>query len=368
MNQIRTIFVILFLVILGLPQSLPAGLGRPLKDNEIKALKANVVKDPTNVRSRLFLAHHYYGKEDWFNTAKYLGPIAEKLGDSDIYKLSQSYLKLRRARDSEGLVNILLSDDKVKSRHFLLAAKIYSEIIDSYETPAKKKPYIESLFSTLKRAKEAHPQSIAIYDSWLEMAEIYLPHYSHDALRIFEDMKTNKVRFEPRHYSMLCKINYLAGYTDGTKTACTEAMKKDPQNPSNYIYLGQNHVNQGEEKKGKRMLASVGKKFSSSEEALWAAADSYYQSKDISQAYNFFKQASQHPDAQARDYLGLAKTAFELNKYGEALNAFVRHCEVSQHLHQEFRRASGLLKKEQKWQERYRQKMLDCKPTSYDKN
>ena len=64
--------------------------------------------------------------------------------------------------------------------------------------------------------------------------------------------------------------------------------------------------------------------------------------------------------------MGLAKTAFELKKYGEALNAFVEHCRRTEFLDQEFRRASGVLKQDLKWHELYRQKMMDCKPKPDD--
>lgn len=367
MNQFRTFFLALLILTCTFPAYLKAGLGRPLNLSEIKALKKNIKKDSNNIRARLFLSHHFYDEKNWYEVVQALGPIAEKLDDDDLYKLSQSYLNLGRPRDSEALVNILLSDEKTKSRDFILATQIYSEIIDSYDTELMRQPVIQKLFSTLKRGQSEHPKAVEIYDNWIAMAEAYIPHYANEGLRVFEDMKKNNIKLTAKHYSLQCKLNYLGNFPKGTEVFCEEAIKKDPENPSNYIYLGQNQVKTGEEKKGKRMLASVGKKFSSSEEALWAAADSYYQSKDISTAYMYFKKASVHKDAQSRDFLGLAKSAFELNKYGEALNAFVKHCELSEYLDQEFRRASGLLKNDPKWQLKYRQKMIDCKPTSYDK-
>ncbi len=368
MNHIKTLFFLFCTATMLNSTTALADLGRPLKSNEIEVLNSNVKKNPDNIRARLFLAHHYYNIKNWQLVVHYLEPVTEKLQDNDLYKLSRSYLNLRRPRDSDALVNILLSGEKIRARDYTLAAEIYSEIIESHEDLENRRPLIQKLFELLKKGKNEHPQEVAIYDSWFKMAELYLPHYPHEGLRLFDDMKKNKIQLKPEHYSLLCKINFLANFSKGTQESCEEAIKNDPTNPSNYIYLAQNHVNLGEEKKGKRMLASVGRKFSSSEEALWATADSYYKSKDLSSAYKYFKMASSHKDAQARDFLGLAKTAFELNKYGEALVAFTKHCEISEHLDQEFRRASGLLKNQIKWQEKYRQKMLDCRPTSHDKS
>ena len=198
--------------------------------------------------------------------------------------------------------------------------------------------------------------------AWLQKLEKYVDHYAFEALRVMEDMKKNNIKFYPRHLSLKCRYNFLADFTKATKLSCKKAIITEPENPSNYIYLGQTHVNIGEEKVGKRMLASVGKKFSESHEALFAAAESYKDSGNIAEAFKYFLKASKYEEATPETFMGLAETAFDLKKYGVALQAFNKNCYMKRFLHPKFRRASGLLKDQPQWQQLYRQRMMDCKP------
>lgn len=362
MNHYKTLFFSFLLsLFLGAGHSL-AKLQRELKPSEIKTLKNNILKNPSNIKSRLFLADHYFEKKQWSQVIKTLSPVVEELPDHALYQISKSYLKSSNFRASESIINILLSRKDVTTANRLLAIELYSSMISVLERTGKSTEWVNKTFDLLKVTKQQDPQNREVYDTWLEQLEKHIPHFAPEALRVMEDMIANKVTLQPKDYSSLCKYNHLSGYTKATKITCQQAIIREPLNPSNLIYLGQTHIQTGEEKKGKRMLASVGQKFSQSEEALWATANSYYQSKNISAAYSFYKKATLHKEAKPRDFLGLAKSAFELKKYGVALSAFVEHCRRTRILDHEFRRASGLLKKHPRWQSRYRQKMMDCKP------
>jgi predicted Zn-dependent protease len=360
MNHFKTFIFFLFLAICGLSVPVSAQLQRPLRPAEIQILLQNVKEDPTNLKSRLFLGNHYYNQNQWKKVVQYLGPVTEQLPDVENYKLAYAYLNTGDHRQAEAIAKILMSRESVKTSSYLLSVEIYSKILDKIDNPKIRKPIHDQLFETLKTVKAKDPENPKIYDVWLEKLEAYVEHYAFEALRVMEDMKENKIRFYPHHYSLLCKYNFLAKFTSETKTSCKKAIIVQPDNPSNHIYLGQTHVNIGEEKVGKRMLASVGKKFANSEEALYAAADSYHKSGNIGLAFQYYKKASANPNAQAEVFMGLAETAFDLKKYGVALQAYTRHCFLERKLHHNFRRASGLLKDQPQWQNLYRQRMLDC--------
>lgn len=362
MNHFKTFILLLILATCGYIVPSYAQLERPLQPSEIQLLLKNIKKNPENLKSRLFLGSHYYNQNQWNQVIDYLSPVAEQLPDDEVYKLAFSYLSIDEFRQAEAIANILLSREKVKTKSYLLAIEIYSKILDKVDNPILSKPVHVKLFETLKVTQKQDPENPKIYDIWLEKLERYVTHYAFESLRVMEDMSQNSIKFYPRHLSMKCKYNYLAKFTKETKITCKQAIVVQPNDPSNYIYLGQTHVNIGEEAIGKRMLSSVGKKFSKSAEALWAAADSYEQSGNTGAAYLYYKKASMHKDSQPRDHMGYAKMAFELKKYGEALQGFTRHCFETRLLDHEFRRASGLLKDQPQWQELYRQKMLDCKP------
>lgn len=332
---------------------------RELNESEVNKLKANIEKNPENMVSRRFLALHYFEKKNWVQVTRHLAPVAENLPTPLLRILAKSYVNLGNIRQAETIIRIPLSAKTVSPESYLLAAEVYaakgrSSTINVVSQPAK-----DLLFETLKTAQLAYPNNYLIYETRINYLEEFVPHYQYEALKVLEDMTKNKLKFKPKHYSMVCKFNHLSGFTKQTTTSCLEAIEKDPSTPGNYIYLGQTHINIGEKEKGMRVLASVGEKFSDSEEALWATADAYYSNKNLPEAFNYFKKATNHPDVKPRDFLGFAKVAFDLKKYDVALMAFDKHCSMTETLDHEFRRASGLLKSPL-WKARFRRKMMNC--------
>lgn len=335
-------------------------LQRALKPSEIETLRANIKQDPANINSRLFLANHYYAEGKWREVAHFLSPIVESLAPASLYMLGVSYLNSGSLREAESIVTILLSQKKEKAKHLLLAVEVYDRMHISDIAPDKAAGYRDKVFTALKEAKESEPNNAVIYNAWLDKLDRILPGSHQESLRVLEDMKRHQVAFEPRHYSLLCKHNYLAKFPKETSEACKQAIIKDPNNPANSVYLSQILVETGNEEAGKRMLASMSEKISQSEEALWTTANIYYENKDLSSAFTFYKKATGLKEAQPRDFLGLARVSFELKKYDVALDSFVEHCRRTNFLDQEFRKASGQLIDHPKWQDLYRNRMQDC--------
>lgn len=360
MNQFRTSLFKVILSALMAPSLTFANFSRTLKPNEIETLRANVTADPRNVNSRLFLGNHFYGLSNWQEVIRYLHPVLENLPVDSLYQLSSSYLMSGDLREAESTVNILLSQKKNHTNNLLLSVEISSLVITETSSPFVINKAREKLFDTLKEAASLDPANPKIYGVWLEKLDKHLPESPQESLRVLEDMKKNGIPFSPKHYSLMCKYNFLAKFSKETKTSCKTAIARDKGNPANFVYLGQTHVDLGEVEAGKRMLASVGRDFAHSEEALWATANSYYENKDLSSAFSFFKKATEHSQAQPRDFLGLAKVSFELKRYDVSLHSFVEHCRRTNFLDQEFRKASGLLIDQPKWHDLFRQKMQDC--------
>jgi len=359
MNHSKTWILIILISLVS--WDLCAKLKRSLNESEISQLTRNIQSNPQNVRSRLFLANHYFELKNWAQVIQILSPVSEKIPDNSLKQLSHSYLQTGKPREAHALVGTLLSHSQKSVDTFLLAVEIDSEIAKRTNFQPESTEAQERLFSTLKEARGLHPEEIKIYEVWLTMLERHIPHFAFEALRVMEDMKKNNVSFSAHHHSLFCKYNHLAGFNKETQQSCELATQEDPKNPENRIYLGQSYVNSGEEEKGQRLLASIGEEFSTSAKALHATAQNYHQNQNLSQAYLFYKKAVAHKESLDESYLGLAQVAFELRKYDVALSAFKVHCRRTDKLHQEFRRASGLLKDSPEWQSRYRQSMLDCK-------
>lgn len=357
----RTVFA--FLIMLFSHYSVANGtLGRALTDTEIQSLEQNLKKNPQNVRSRLFLANHYFKTQKWNSVITLLQPVNEKIDDETLIILGESYLKVGKNQEALSLADTLQNRSTVTEQQFSFIISVIDHNLSDPRSSISKSELQSRLFETLKTARSHFSTKHLFYDQWLSMLEKHIEHFSVEALRVVEDMKKNNLPLRPHHYSAICRYNYLAGYANEALQTCQQAITKDPQNPSNLIHLGKAEILSGDTASGKRKIASVGEKFSQSELALWEAGNTYFEDKNYGQALSFYQKATEQPERQARDYLGLAKAAFELRKYDIALKAFAQHCRLSNYLDQEFRRASGLLKDNPKWQERYRQKMMDCKP------
>jgi tetratricopeptide (TPR) repeat protein len=360
MNQYKTKLLCLIIFCWYWPSE--AQLQRSLKDSEISQLKSNIQKNPNNIRARMFLADHYYLNEQWPIVADLLSPVSERLNAYYQKRLSAALLHMGRSRDAHALVSTILNGKKLSADVYLLAIDIDSEIIlkdiNIPETAEAKK----RLFETLAKAKSTDPQNVAVYEKWLQMLERHVSHPAHEAISVMDDMKKNGVSFAPKHYSLLCQYHSKAGYVDYAQISCEQASRIDPENPDNLIFLGQSLLNSGEEDKGRRMLASVGRKYKDSARAVHATALNYQDNKNYAQAYIFFKKATQINGGHDESFLGLGQTAFELRKYDEALNAFNEHCRRVDRVSQEFRRSTGLLQENSPWKDKYRQSMLDCRP------
>lgn len=382
MNQFKTFFITILFIQISLLSESRAELNRLLKADEIKILESNIAAEPTNVRSRLFLADHYYKDKKWLKVIQLLIPIAEKIDSKTLYKLGNSHYMASNYLEASKIIDTLLGRGKDSLQVYLLSAKISAQFSNGKGNAEVVEKNKNKIFDTLKIAQSLHPQALELYDLWLAVLDSATDHYRNivpqvmpdsekqkytlsyatDTLGVLRDMYDKKVVYLPRHYSLLCKHSFLAHFNAKTKEHCQDAIVKDPNNPNNHIYLGQTHFSSGDKKEGKRILASVGDQFSESEEALWATGNAHFNGNDMASAYKYFKKASQTTHPRPRDFLGLAKASFELKKYSEALKSFVEHCHRSGVLDHEFRKASGLLIDKPKLQEKYRQKMLDCRP------
>ncbi|MCJ8275288.1 MAG: hypothetical protein HRT44_06020 [Bdellovibrionales bacterium] len=331
-----------------------------MEPHQVERLRKNIQDNPENVNSRRFLARFYSEKGDWNEVVYILSPVAERLPSKELKLLVKANLNTNKVRQAENIVRIPLSQKYVSVDTYLLATEVYAFKARNSTDPLVTVPATKELFKYIKTAQETYPSSYRVYETWISFLEEFVPHSAFEALKVLDDMVAAKVKLKPKHYSLYCKFSYKAGFTKQSKKMCVTALEKDPSNPANLIYLGQTHMNTGDKAEGMRMLASVGNKFSDSEEALWATANAHYGEKNLQEAYTFYKKAMNHEDAQPRDYLGYAKVAFELKKYKESLAAFDKHCRITKVLDHEFRRSSGLLKNSPRWRQRFRNKMMNC--------
>ena len=274
-------------------------------------------------------------------------PAVEQLPLDSLKQLIEAHVQLSHFREASFLVDSLLNGKKTKVKTYIFTIRVYSDLLSQLsDTPflvlrgepkvvpqkvtagktekdqqkvqkteksegnqqyevaygLKERGAREKIFELLKQAQNQYPKNLKVYDLWFEMLEKHIANYASESRMVFEYMRVNKVKLRKRHYSRLCKYNSLSNLGLEAKKACQEAVHRDSENPNNYIYLGQAYMDTGDSKKGQRILASVGKKFSQSEEALWVTAKTYYEKKDLVSAYKYYLKASQHKESKPRDF------------------------------------------------------------------
>lgn len=167
---------------------------------------------------------------------------------------------------------------------------------------------------------------------------------------------------DPRFYASLCRLYALDNFLEKSVEICRKAIEQDPSNPESYVHLGNSLRDQEEADKAQRVLSDAVKRFPASEPVQTAAGELHLAKKDFVGAYKLFRQAAQSDPKSSRAVTGLAQTSFELQKYEEALGAFVQACKIERKSLGEFRLAMGKLRsrKDFDWLSKYEAGMARC--------
>lgn len=199
----------------------------------------------------------------------------------------------------------------------------------------------------LKKIKEALP----IYREAIEKAPKYEKSYK-GLFNVFVEMNNyydarlvilevlEKFGEKKEWLTIFCKIEIEQNYHDNAKQICQKAIKKDPKNPDNHVYLALAFKNTENEDQARKILNNAAKQFKKSEVTQWNAGQMNCSIKNWEQAVTRFKACIKANSESGRCHLDLGKAQFELKKYDIALESLKKSCAYIKSSEVEIRRLS----------------------------
>ncbi len=307
----------------------------------VEVLRGLIAKNDKDVNARIELAEVYEKQKNYTGMIDTLRPNIEKLNRNGFLLLARGY---------SGKADYL---NEVRSLELLLAQNDKDYYVqnlagEAYVRLGKSDDAIEHFNNARelnRRYKEAYANLIKQYQKTGNNSE---------ALNLLTDMLKIFGR-RPDVLTQLCKMYSDQGFHDRAFEICPEAIAASPQNPENHLYYAQTLADDEQKEKSAKVLREAAIKFPKSELTQWTAGNLAFEQKNYVASYNYFSQCTLADSKSSRCFLGLAKSAFELQKNPEALAAYDKACQLNPGMVGEIRKAASQLrqKKDLLWPIRY---------------
>jgi tetratricopeptide (TPR) repeat protein len=195
---------------------------------------------------------------------------------------------------------------------------------------------------SLKASLEINPKYQPAYE---KLAEMYEQKKNTYELRIIYQDMIDKIGKKSEFLNKLCELNTVQDYQeDQALLFCKEAIAKDPKNADNYVYMGIVQKSGGNAEESKKALKSAADTHSKSEFAQFTYATLLEEQKSYLEANKYYEACTNADGKSARCWAGYAKTAFEIHKYEQALDAFKKACKLDRKNAVAFRKATTALR------------------------
>ena len=160
---------------------------------------------------------------------------------------------------------------------------------------------------------------------------------------------------KPAYLSQLCEIFSAQAYVEKALEICPKAMERDRGNVENHAFYAQALSEHDEPEKAQKVTETTARMFPQSEAAQWEAGSQAFERKDYLGSYRYFNQCVKADAKSSRCWLHLAKSAFELQKNQEAVDAFAKACNLNRAYTGEVRKAAAALRqrKDYTWPSKY---------------
>lgn len=309
--------------------------GKKLSEKQVGELRAKIARKPKDMKSRMKLAEHFETVAQPNEVIEILHPSSEDLNREGLLTLARAYRAkedhLQEARvlqqqaietPSDYVVHTLLGEAFVSMKNFDKGIDSFSEAkrLNNKYLPA----YEALLRESLKNGQRSDAMSTA-----QEMIENF--------------GETSKIT------SQLCLLYAEQAFLDKAIETCKLAIAKYPKKPDNHVFLGLAIREKDGDGNAAKIIQKAAKQFPKSELAQYVAGEFFYSSmKNGTLATKYFKQAVKNDINSARANLGLAKASFDEKNYDESLEAFVRACKLNRTFISDFRKSTGLLRRDGK--------------------
>lgn len=291
---------------------------------------APVVVSP-KVKDAVAKAASLESKKQYADVLKILKPLVAELPRHGVLILYRAYKATGDHQGELQMLELLLAknpkDYVVKTQEgeaFLKLNRVEDALTAFQEAKAMNKQYqpaYEGHWTTLEKAKDMYEARAALSD----MVKVFGP--------------------TPRSQSQLCRLFSTEDFLEKAEEHCRKAIELDPKNPDNYVHLGMSLRDQEKPDAALALLMDASKRFPASEWVLSTAGDLKASKKDFGDAYELYKKAAAADQKSVRSWLGLAKSAHQLQKYPEAISAFQKACALDRKTSIHFRSAASDLKR-----------------------
>jgi tetratricopeptide (TPR) repeat protein len=299
-------------------------------EKRIETLEPKIKKNPKDSKSAIELAHAYYEKKEFAKVTPLLWKFIDELEKTDFYILLRSHNELKQADDLLKVSNLLTSRSPKDFEAFHYQGK-------AYMMKKKDKEALESY----RKAVEANPKYMP---SYLSIAEIYdkrknlyeLRSLYQDMLQVFGPLSEIMTR--------LCQVNTKDGLADQAEKYCRQAIQKDPNIPENHVNLGLVILQTGDKTKAKEIFKTAAEKFPTSEVAKFQYGNFLDDEKNFIDSYKTYKVCVENNATSERCLLGLGNSAFQIQKLGEAHDAYKKLCTINRNYAVHVRRGLASLR------------------------
>lgn len=277
-----------------------------------------------------------------------LSPQVESLDREGLFELAKAYSNLGASESSIKVYTAALALDKndLEAKTLIGAEQMRM---------GQEKVAIQ----TLKEVIDSNKKFTAAYRV---LGRIYEKRNNKYELRLlYQDLL--KHDGEKAEYLLkLCELTTLDSYYDLSRQYCTRASQLDRNSPIPAVYLGLTAKDTGDATSADKQLKAAAEKFPSSILAQMSYADHLVSQKNFIAAYNYYKLAREIEPKNSAALLGLANSAFEIQKYEEALGLFSDNCKSDRTVMPHFRRATNTLRTNRlnTWLRKYEQKVEKC--------
>jgi tetratricopeptide (TPR) repeat protein len=285
---------------------------------------------PKAVQEAITKARSLEEKKQYTDVVAALKPVVDQLPRHGILMLSRAYRATNNLSGELQMLEILLAKNpkdyvvKTQEADVLVKLNRMEEALASYQAAKalnkQYKPAYDGHWKALEKAKDMYEARAVLSD----MVKVFGP--------------------TPSSQSQLCRLFSTEDFLEKSEENCRKAIELDPKNPDNYVHLGLSLRDQERADDATKLLVDAAKRFPASESVLSAAADLKAAKKDFGDSYELYKKATVADSTSVRSWLGLAKSAHELQKYPEAIEAFTKSCLLDRKTSIHFRSAMTTLK------------------------
>jgi tetratricopeptide (TPR) repeat protein len=287
-------------------------------------------------------------KKDYEKVVLLLSPEVEKLDRKGLFLLAKAYSALKKP---EAAIKAYTACLALNPKDFEAKTLIGGE-----QFAAGKE---REALPTLKEALEMNNRFLPAYKLLIDVYEKRKNKYE---LRILYQDLVEKFGEKSEYITKLCELTTLDILFDLSLRYCQLGIQKDPKEPKNYIYLGLTLKDTGDRLKADSNLKKAADDFPKSDLAQLTYAQYLDEQKNYIGSFNYYKRASLAEPKSIVAFKGLGSSAVEIQKYGEALEAFQKACSLDKSSLPALRKATNSIRlmKVTEWLKKYEVAVERC--------